>query len=61
MVILCSSSAFVDAGRLLSDDFKGKVNGHFSMLPSAYDKAKVTMVHWLERLSPGPTHSGGGH
>ncbi|GAB4825529.1 hypothetical protein Ancab_008403 [Ancistrocladus abbreviatus] len=60
-IVVFSSTAFVDAGRALSEDFSGTNNNHLAVFPFVYAKAKVTMGYWLERLASGPSGGGGGN
>ncbi|KAL6957314.1 hypothetical protein U1Q18_050584 [Sarracenia purpurea var. burkii] len=56
-VILCHAS--VGATRVLPKDFAGA--NHLEAYPSMYEKVKLTMATWLERLPSGPSPKGPGN
>ncbi|GFY81322.1 plastid transcriptionally active 4 [Actinidia rufa] len=45
--------------RVLPEDFAGE--NHLATYPSMYEKAKLSMECWLERLASGPSPKGPGH
>lgn len=47
----------VEAGRVLSLD----INVYINNLEMVYEKAKITMSCWLQRLASGPSPRGRGH
>ncbi|PSS35726.1 Autophagy-related protein like [Actinidia chinensis var. chinensis] len=57
VAILCY--AHVGAARVLLEDFAGE--NHLATYPSMYEKAKLSMECWLERLASGPSPKGPGH
>ncbi|KAL3506827.1 hypothetical protein ACH5RR_032209, partial [Cinchona calisaya] len=54
------SHVHVEAARLLTEEASFGAN-HLDTFPSVYEKAKVTMSYWLERLASGPSPRGPGH
>ncbi|KAH7856517.1 hypothetical protein Vadar_002394 [Vaccinium darrowii] len=57
VAILCH--AHVEATRVLKEDFANA--NQLVTYPSVYEKAKLTMACWLERLASGPSPRGPGH
>ncbi|KAH7859114.1 hypothetical protein Vadar_031720 [Vaccinium darrowii] len=57
VAILCH--AHVEATRVLQEDFAS--TNHLATDSSVYEKAKLTMACWLERLASGPSPRGRGH
>ncbi|KAK8510440.1 hypothetical protein V6N13_100461 [Hibiscus sabdariffa] len=57
--VAISSQVRVEAARVLGEDF-AKAN-HLEAYSSVYEKAKLTMSCWLERLASGPSPRGPGH
>ncbi|KAG5560946.1 hypothetical protein RHGRI_004093 [Rhododendron griersonianum] len=58
VAVLCH--AHVGAARVLAENFADA--NHLATYPSAYEKAKLSMACWLERLaSDGPSPKGPGH
>ncbi|XVE84439.1 hypothetical protein DITRI_Ditri17bG0014300 [Diplodiscus trichospermus] len=53
------SHAGVEATRVLPEDFA--VANHLETYSSVYQKAKLTLSYWLERLDSGPSPQGPGH
>ncbi|KAL4291659.1 hypothetical protein GQ457_14G001110 [Hibiscus cannabinus] len=54
--VAISSQVRVEAARVLGEDF-AKAN-HLEAYSSVYEKAKLTMSCWLERLASGPSPRG---
>ncbi|KAL7230956.1 hypothetical protein ACSBR2_009266 [Camellia fascicularis] len=68
VTILCHTNTHVGATRVLksppsSSEFVGGASeSHLATYPSMYyEKAKLAMATWLERLPSGPSPSGPGH
>ncbi|KAL7255294.1 hypothetical protein ACSBR1_009447 [Camellia fascicularis] len=71
VTILCHANTHVGATRVLksppslssSSEFVGGASeSHLATYPSMYyEKAKLAMATWLERLPSGPSPSGPGH
>ncbi|GMP26518.1 hypothetical protein CsSME_00002926 [Camellia sinensis var. sinensis] len=69
VTILCHANTHVGATRVLksppssSSEFVGSASeSHLATYPSMYyEKAKLAMDTWLERLPSGPSPSGPGH
>ncbi|GMP26512.1 hypothetical protein CsSME_00002921 [Camellia sinensis var. sinensis] len=67
VTILCHANTHVGATRELksppsSEFVSGASESHLATYPSTYyEKAKLAMATWLERLPSGPSPSGPGH
>ncbi|KAK9205792.1 hypothetical protein WN943_016062 [Citrus x changshan-huyou] len=60
--VVVLSHVGVEATRVLPDDFaKANHLNTFSSPPSVYEKAKLKMSFWFERLASGPSPKGPGH
>ncbi|KAG5560943.1 hypothetical protein RHGRI_004090 [Rhododendron griersonianum] len=57
VAVLCH--AHVEATRVLPEDFASA--NQLATYPSPYERAKLTMACWLERLASGPSPRGPGH
>ncbi|OMO88661.1 hypothetical protein CCACVL1_08273 [Corchorus capsularis] len=60
-VAILSQVGVLEATRVLPEDFAKQNHLELETYATVYEKAKITMSCWLERLASGPSPRGPGH